>query len=89
MSDEVKIVITLKGQMASIGVQKPDCDPVFSKVEGDLAAVLKSVPRLVEEAQKSWESNSRYPKCETELTPPPAQSSSTRQAKPKEQPAMF
>jgi len=89
MSDEVKIVITLKGQTASIGVQKPDCDPVFSKVEGDLAAVLKGVPRLVEEAQKSWESNSRYPKCETPLTPPAAQSSSTRQRQTAPQTAMF
>ena len=89
MSDEVKIVITLKGQTASIGVQKPDCDPVFSKVEGELAAVLKSIPRLIEEAQESWKSNSRYPKCETPLTPPVTQSPSARQAKPKQQPAMF
>ena len=71
MSEEVKIVITLKGHAASIGVQKPDCDPFFSRVEGDLPAVLKSVPGLVEEAQRIWDSNPRYPKCETPLTPQP------------------
>ena len=89
MSEEVKIVINLTGQTATIGIQKPDCDPVFSKVEGDLATVLKSIPRLVKEAQKSWESNARYPKCETPLTPPATRSPSTRQEKPTPQPAMF
>ena len=88
MSEEVKIVINLTGQTASIGIQKPDCDPVFSKVEGDLATVLKSVPRLVKVAQKCWESNARYPKCETTLTPPATRSSSTP-TQPKKQPAMF
>lgn len=75
MTDEVKIVITHKGQSASIGVQKTGCDPIFSKVEGELPAALESVPGLVEEAQRSWESNPRYPKCQTPLpsqaTPPP------------------
>ena len=87
MSDE-KIVITLKGKTATIGIQKTGCDPVFSKVEGDLAAVLKSVPRLVEQAQKSWELSSRYPKCETPVTPI-TPSSSTRQTKTAPQTAMF
>lgn len=92
MSEEVKIVITLKGQTASIGVQKPDCDPFFSRVEGDLPAVLESIPGLVEEAQRSWDSNPRNPKCETSLTPPspPAtQRSSQRQTQATSQPAMF
>lgn len=92
MSEEVKIVITLKEQAASVGVQKPECDPVFSRVEGDLLAVLESIPGLVEEAQRSWDSNPRNPKCETDLTPPspPAtQRSSQRQAQATSQPTMF
>ena len=92
MSEEVKIVISLKGQTASIGIQKPECDPIFSRVEGDLPAVLESVPGLVEEAQRSWDSNPRNPKCETELTPPspPAtQRSTQRQTEDKSQPVMF
>ena len=88
MSEGVKIVINLAGEAASVGIQKPDCDPVFSKVEGDLATVLKSVPRLVKVAQKCWESNARYPKCETTLTPPATTSASTP-AKPAPQPSMF
>lgn len=89
MTDEVKIVITLKGEAASIGVQKPDCDPVFSKVEGDLPAVLQSVPGLVEEAQTSWETNPRYPKCETPL---PSQAAPQPRSEPRStssQPTMF
>ena len=86
MSEEVKIVISLKEQAASIGVQKPDCDPVFSRVEGDLPAVLESVPGLVEEAQRSWDSNPRNPKCETPLTPPAPPAT---QRQPKSQPTMF
>lgn len=91
MNDELKVVITLKGQAASIGVQSPDCDPIFSKIEGDLPAALESVPGLVEEARRSWESNPRYPKCETPLSsqaaPPPQPRSAPRATS--SQPAMF
>ena len=85
MSEDLKIVIALKGTVASVGVQAPDCDPVFSMVEGDLPAVLESVPGVVEEAREKWGSNPRYPKCETKLEPQPAAqvttpARSTRQA---------
>jgi sRNA-binding carbon storage regulator CsrA len=29
MSDELKVVISLKGDKASVGIQAPECDPVF------------------------------------------------------------
>lgn len=94
MSNEVKIVITLKGQTAAIGFQKPDCDPVFAKAEGDLPTVLGKIPELLETAEEGWGANPRYPKCETDLKPPApptttAPRSSSRQAAPKEQPPMF
>lgn len=89
---EVKIVISLKGQTASIGVQKPDCDPVFSRVEGDLPAILQGIPGLMEQAEANWDSNPRYPKCETQLTPPSppiTQGASPRQRQTASQPPMF
>ncbi|NVM26932.1 MAG: hypothetical protein HWN70_13585 [Desulfobacterales bacterium] len=90
MSAETKIVINLKGQTASIGVQKPDCDPIFSRVEGDLLAVLESIPGLVEESQRSWDANPRYPKCETPLTQsPPTTVATQRSSRQQVQPAMF
>jgi hypothetical protein len=72
MSEELKIVIAVKGTVASVGIQAPECDPVFSMVEGDLPAVLESVPGLVEEARRRWDSNPRYSKCETKFEPQPA-----------------
>jgi len=93
VKEEVKIVITLKGHTAAIGIQKPDCDPAFSRVKGDLPAVLETIPRLVEEAEQKWQSSPRYPECETKLTPPPPPATRTetrtsRQA-PQAQPPMF
>ena len=69
--DEVKIVVSLKGQIALIGLQKPDCDPFFSRVDGDLATVLASIPDIVEQAHSQWESSPHYPKLAIELAPPP------------------
>jgi hypothetical protein len=93
VKEEVKIVIILRGHSAAIGIQKPDCDPSFSRAEGDLAAILETIPRLVEEAEQKWQSSPRYPECETDLTPPPPPATRTetrtsRQA-PQAQPPMF
>ncbi|GAI26461.1 unnamed protein product, partial [marine sediment metagenome] len=93
-SDELKVVINLKGERGLIGVQSPDCDPKIHTFEGDLTHALESVPGLVEAAKQSWAENPKYPKCETDLTPPaPAPSASrsgTQTGKPAgPQPAMF
>ena len=76
MSDEMKIVIVLKGERGSVGIQAPECDPVFATVEGDLDSILQRVPGMVAEARQGWAEAPRYPKCETPLpsqqTPPRA-----------------
>ena len=90
--DEVKIVVVQKGERALVGIQKPDCDPVIATIEGDLPEVLATVPRLVDEARARWETSPKYPKCETNLTPPaptPAARSVARAPEPKAQPTMF
>ena len=80
MSDELKVVIALKGERGIIGIQSPDCDPHIHTFEGGLAHALESIPGLVEEARAAWVENPRYPKCETPLTPPPTPASqSTRE----------
>jgi len=95
MSDEIKVVINLKGDAATIGVQKPDCDPVFRTAEGDLGAVMTRAGELVTEANAIWDANPRYPKCETKLPSqetPPARTTTTRQtqtAPKKDQPVLF
>jgi hypothetical protein len=71
MSEEIKIVIFIKGNRGSIGIQSADCDPIFATFEGDLGTALERVPELVEEARQRWDSTPRYPICETKLEPPP------------------
>ena len=65
--DELKLVISLKGDKASVGVQAPGCDPAFFNLEGDLKTALKAVPKFVEEAKTRWETSKLNPKCETPL----------------------
>ena len=63
-ASELKVVIILKANKAMLGVQSPDCDPVYKTMEGDLAAVLQVVPTLVTEAKLKWTAAPRYPKAD-------------------------
>ncbi len=69
---ETRIVIAHKGNGATIGVQRTNCDPLFFTAEGELATVLNAVPGFVEEAGRRWQTNPRYPKAELPAPPPPA-----------------
>jgi len=87
---EVKVVISLKGEKGSIGVQSPNCDPIFITFEGDLNQALEKVPELVAQAEKKWDECPRYPKTKQELTQQPApsptpQPQSQRQQRPSQQ----
>lgn len=93
-SDEIKVVITMKGTRGFIGVQAPDCDPAFELFEGDLKVALERVPSLVEEARSRWAEAPRNPKCESQLpsqilpATPPARSA-PRGPREGEMPSMF
>lgn len=67
MSEELKLVIALKGNRVSLGVQAPGCDPVLVTLEGGLAQALERVPELVEEARQRWAERPTYPKHEGPL----------------------
>ncbi len=91
-SNELKVVIIMRDNRMMLGVQSPDCDPVYETFEGTLAAALKRVPKLVLEAKARWETSKLNPKCETPL---PSQeqavttSRSQKAATPSAQPTMF
>ena len=72
---ELKVVVTLKGGRGFIGIQSPQCDPVFTTFEGGLEAALERLPGMVEEARNRWAQSPRYPKCQTplpsQIQPPP------------------
>jgi hypothetical protein len=80
MSDGIKVVIAHKDNKGSIGVQSPDCDPIFRTFEGDLGSGLERVPGIVEEARQLWESSPQFPKCETPLPSQAVPAQAPRQA---------
>lgn len=97
MSDEIetKIVITHRGNRASIGIQRTNCDPVFFTTEGGISNSLSRIPEFLSEAERKWQTNPRNPKAELPEppTPVPATANQTVKttAKPvnKPQEAMF
>ncbi|MCK4299479.1 MAG: hypothetical protein KAX80_08095 [Planctomycetes bacterium] len=88
MSEEIKVVIILKDNRGSIGVQAPDCDPALEVFEGSLQAALERVPGLTEEALSRWAETPRYPKCESPLPsqkqPPESVRSARQPSAPRE-----
>jgi len=91
-TDELKVVIVLKGNRAMVGVQSPDCDPVFTTLEGDMSTALAQVPALIESANAKWDANPRNPKAnlpEPPPTPTPARGAPAESSKPKQQPRFF
>lgn len=95
MAREMKMVIILREDKGSIGISSPDCDPLFSTFEGSLEQALERLPELVAEAQQQWDSNPRYPRCETplpsqkEAAAAPSRVSSPKREAAKTQPSMF
>ncbi len=79
---ELKVVIILKAGRAMLGVQSPDCDPVYKTMEGDLAAVLQVIPTLVAEAKQKWTAAPRYPKADLPRPAAPAATTSSAASKP-------
>ena len=67
---EIKMVILLKDGRGSVGIQSPECDPVFSTVEGDLVTIAAELPGLVEQAQAKWSQSPKNPNA-PEPPPPP------------------
>ena len=91
-STELKVVIIMKANRVLLGVQSPDCDPVYKTMEGDLAGVLQVVPKLVAEAQLKWAAAPRYPKADLPkpVAPPPTvTSTASRPAAKTAQPKFF
>ena len=90
-ANELKVVIIMRDNRMMLGVQSPDCDPVYETLEGTLAAALKRVPKLVEEAKARWETSKLNPKCETPLPQeqPVTTSRPRKTTAPSAQPSMF
>ena len=82
-ASELKFVIILKANKAMLGVQSPDCDPVYKTMEGDLAAILQVVPVLVADAKLQWAAAPRYPKADLpKPVAPPVTATTSTASKP-------
>ena len=91
-SDELKVVMILNAGKVMLGVQSPDCDPVYTTFEGTLPAALKRVPKLVKEAKQKWSDSPRNPNANLpapEPAPAPARTAASSQATDKRQPSFF
>ncbi len=71
LSDELKLVITIKDGKAMLGAQAPECDPFYTTFKGNLAAALKQTPQFVKDAMKKWAESPRYPDAVLPEPPPP------------------
>ena len=92
-TDELKVVIIIRDKKIMLGVQSPDCDPVYTTLEGTLATALKRIPKLVAEAKQQWDAHPRYPDADLPA-PEPAPTRARTPAAPKEkkqtgQPSFF
>ena len=93
-SSEIKVIIITKADSVMLGVQSPDCDPVYKTFKGTMADALQQVPAFIEDANRKWDANPRYPKAnlpEPPPNPPPAARTTVAAtpAKTKAQPKFF
>ncbi len=60
--EELKVVVSIKGSRATIGVQQPKSDPhIESFDEHDLSGLVQEVPAVTERARARWEDEPRHP----------------------------
>ena len=61
-SEDLKVVVSLKGGRATIGVQRPASDPhIESFDDRDLSGLTREVSAVIERARAKWEDEPRHP----------------------------
>ena len=68
--EDLKVVLSLKGGRATIGVQRPSSDPhIESFDDPDLSGLTQEVPAVIERARAKWEDEPKYPAHERPAPP--------------------
>ena len=68
--EDLKVVVSIKGGRATIGVQQPASDPhIESFDDGDLAGLTQEASAVVERARAKWEDEPKYPAHERPAPP--------------------
>ena len=69
-ADELKVVVSIRGVRATIGVQQPSADPHIESFDGlDFLGLALQVPEVVERARARWEDEPKFPAHERPAAP--------------------
>ena len=61
-TDDLKVVVSIKGSRATIGVQRPSADPHIEIFEGhDLSGLAQEVSAVTDRAKARWEETPKHP----------------------------
>ena len=68
--EDLKVVVSIKGGRATIGVQQPASDPhIESFDDSDLSGLTQEVPAVIERARAKWEDEPKHPAHEKPAPP--------------------
>ena len=68
--EDLKVVVSIKGGRATIGVQQPSSDPhIESFDDHDLSGLTQEALAVVERARAKWEDDPKYPAHERPAPP--------------------
>ena len=68
--EDLKVVVSIKGGRATIGVQQPSSDPhIESFDDRDLSGLTQEVSAVIERARAKWEDEPKYPAHERPAPP--------------------
>ena len=68
--EDLKVVVSIKGGRATIGVQRPASDPhIESFDDADLSRLNQEVPAVIERARARWEDEPKHPAHERPAPP--------------------
>ena len=69
-SEDLKVVVSIKGGRATIGVQQPSSDPhIESFDDADLSGLTHELPAVIERARAKWEDEPKHPAHERPAPP--------------------
>ena len=69
-SEDLKVVVSVKGGRATIGVQQPSSDPYIESFDDrDLSGLNQEVSAVIERARAKWEEAPKHPAHERPAPP--------------------
>ena len=69
-AQDLKVVVSIQGGRATIGVQQPSSDPhIESFDDADLCGLAQEVPAVIERARAKWEDEPKHPAHERPAPP--------------------